>query len=289
MKIESMRLFAEVVKHGSFSRAAEHLDVSKGYLSQQLKQLEKALGKQLLVRNTRTMRLTSAGEILYEQAFRLTTFWADAQALLETGEDQRQGRVKCTAPVGLAHHVLWPLFREVLDAEPGISLSVHSGNTTHNLIRDHFDFAVRISNAPPEDMIARQLYRFPYIACATPEFTARHGLPDTPGALSKFDCLALVHWANWTFYRDDESQSIDIDARFAASDNEILKQACLEHRGIARLPAYMIENELASGRLRPVFDDYRGEERGVYLLYPQMSSRPARVKIFLDKLMNTYS
>lgn len=160
MNLERMCLFCEVVKQGSYTKAADLLGVSKGYLSTQIKKLELETGKQLLVRNTRTMRLTSAGEILFKQASKLPTFLQETQSLLSQGEDGLAGTVKFTAPVGLSTHLLWPVFQELMNKHNDINIWVDSSNTTHNLVADDFDFAVRITNTPPQDMIAKHLMRF---------------------------------------------------------------------------------------------------------------------------------
>ncbi len=287
-----MRLFAEVVKQGSFSRAADHLGVSKGYLSKHVKKLEVALGKQLLVRNTRTMRLTSAGEILYQQAKNLTGLWQQSKSLLEQSEQQLSGMVKCTAPVGVAKHILWPIFSQILRDHPEISIITPSGNDTHNLNVDDFDFAVRITNTPPQDMIARHLSHIEYVCCAAPQFIdqlSQQGIKlRTPAQLTHLDCLVLSHWNEWHFYNDKEVEKIKPKGKFVASDNDLLKQACIDGLGIARLPEYMVGKEIASQKLVRVLGDIKSDQRELYLIYPQMSARSSRVSLCLDKIINHF-
>ena len=286
MKIESIRLFAEVVKHGSYTRAADNLQVSKAFLSQQIKSLEQSFNKQLLVRNTRNMRLTSAGEVLLSQSKKLNSFCQETKALLDVTDEQLSGIVKCTAPVGLAKYLLSPIFTDLMKSAPDISIMVDSGNNLHNLINEDFDFALRLTNAPPQDMIAKPLTQVNYVCCATPKFAQQHGLPAHPTELNNFSCLVLSHWNTWTFSQQNQFSSIDISGKLIASDNDMLKQACLNHLGIARLPDYMIKQQLESGELRPVFTDYQSEQRQVYLLYPQMSSRPKRVTMCIEQIVN---
>ena len=285
--IEPMRLFAEVVKQGSYTKAAEHLGVSKGFLSKQVKQLEQLLGKPLLVRNTRVMRLTTAGELLYKEAVKLTTFWQHTKALIDAGEEELSGQIKCTAPMGVARHILWPIFSRLMDAQPDINVHIESGNTTHNLVADDFDFAVRITNTPPEDMVARHLTTINYYCCATPEFIKRYGQPASPNQLNKHKSLVLVHWPFWSFKLDDSWHKITPNSVFTSSDNELLKDACLNHRGIARLPEFMVKDELADGTLVNIFPEVQGDKRELYLIYPQQSARAKRVMMALDAI-DTY-
>lgn len=289
VKIEQMRLFAEVVKHGSYTQAADKLGVSKGYLSKQIKQLEQALGKPLLVRNTRVMRLTSAGEVLFKEATKLTTFWVKTKLLLDQAEEQLSGQVKCTAPVGIAHYILSPLFRSLINQQPDIRLLIDSGNNTHNLVADDFDFAIRITNTPPEDMVAIPLTQINYICCATPSFLAKQQAIQSPGDLQHMDCLVLSHWHQWTFEGKSVPATITPRGKFVATDNELLKQACINHLGVARLPEYMIKEELAQGGLVNLFPTINGDHRDLYLIYPQLSTRPKRVLMFLTAIREYFS
>lgn len=287
MKLEAMRLFAEVVKQGNYSRAAEHLRVSKGYLSQQVKSLEKALNKQLLVRNTRNMRLTPAGELLYERARLLTTFYQDTSALLNEHDDGLAGSVKCTAPSGLAKYMLFPKLQPLLQEYREISLMIDSGNYNHNLIAEDFDFAVRMTNTPPEDVVARKLGTVHYVCVATPKYIEQYGQPSHPSELHKYPCSALAHWKNWRFQEaTGERISIDVVSFFESSDNELLLQACFNHMALIRVPDYMVSKSIKNGELVQVLTEYAGEQKDIYLLYPQLSSRPKRVKLCLDHLQS---
>ena len=284
MKIEQMRLFAEVVKHGSYTKAADNIGVSKGYLSKQIKQLELALGKPLLVRNTRVMRLTSAGEILFNEASKLMTFWSKTKQLLDQSEEKLSGQVKCTAPVGIAHYILWPILGNLITTQPDIRLLIDSGNNTHNLVADDFDFAIRITKTPPEDMVAIHLAQVNYICCATPMFLAQQPTLESPKDLKSIDCVVLSHWQDWAFERELGTDTISPNGKFVASDNELLKRSCLDHVGVARLPEYMIKDELRKGTLENVFPTIKADHRELYLIYPQLSARPKRVTMFLNAI-----
>jgi len=289
MHIERMRLFAEVVKQGSFTKAADSLGVSKGYLSTQVKLLESELQKQLLVRNTRNMRLTSAGTAVFSNAEQLRSLWANTQALVSQQEDSFKGIVKCTAPVGLSKYLLWPMFNQLMQQHSEIKLLLTSGNLTHNLLTDDFDFAIRLTNTPPDDMVAIKLSDVNYICCASPEYLSENGSPKTPEQLNQYSTLALNHWHFWSFEHQQQHLKIDLNAQLLVSDNDILKAAALNHQGITRLPHYMIESELENGSLTPVLTDYQGETRAIYLLYPQLTGRPARVKYCLDFIREQFN
>lgn len=291
MNLERMRLFAEVVKRGNFSKAADYLDVSKAYLSTQIKNLEKDLGTQLLIRNTRNMRLTPAGETLLEQASKLSSFWHDTKALLQSSEDSVVGNVRFTAPSAMMKTLLMPVLRPIYQKYPGIHLVTDTGNTVHNLVSSRYDFAIRITNTPPEDMVAKKLMSYDYVCCATPSYFLQQSsekkepeeniIPRVPEDLSGHACLTLSYWNKWQFFKNDTSHTVELDGVYQCSENSPLKKAALMDLGIARLPRYIVEPELASGELVELFTDYANETRDVYLLYPQVSKRPERVSLVL--------
>lgn len=284
MQLERLKLFAELVKIGNFSRTAESLGVSKAYVSTQISLLEKALGKQLLIRNTRTMRLTSAGERLFQEADKLTAFWHNTKLLLEESEESIKGAIHFTAPTGIMRYCLLPVINSLTAHYPQVQVVCETGNQTHNLTRSHYDFAVRITNTPPQDMVAVKLFESDYVCCATPSYFEQYGKPTSPNELRQHACIALHYWNQWNFSLNGKVESIDVGAQQQYSDNDILKAAVLSGQGITRLPRYMIEQELKMGQLTALFEEQQAELRSVYLLYPHTSSRPARVTLLLDKI-----
>jgi len=284
MQLERLRLFAELVNHGNFSRTAEALGVSKGYLSKQIKILEAELNNQLLIRNTRAMRLTNAGQALYEQASKLTSFWQDSIGLLEKSDDRLKGTVRFTAPTALVKHALLHELIKIRRQYPDINIICESGNQTHDLITVPFDFAIRITTTPPEDMIAKPLCQFDYVCCATPEYLSAHPKPASPEELTRHTCIALSYWNQWLFKTQEGNINIDVQAEYQFSDNEVLKQAALLSQGITRLPCYMIKNELAQGRLVALFQDIENLKKEIYILYPQVKKRPERVNLVIAAL-----
>ena len=284
MHLERLRLFAELINRGNYSRTAEALGVSKGYLSKQIKSLEHELDAQLLLRNTRNMKLTAAGETLYQQAKRLVSFWPDTQKLLDESVDSLAGTVRFTAPTGFMEYVLLPVICDVREQYPDINIVSETGNQTYNLVSAPYDFAVRITNTPPEDMIAVKLMSSRYLCCASPDYLHRRGKPDTPEDLKHHDCVTLSFWKSWSFERDGEFVEVDLDGKLQFSDNAILKQSALHGQGITRLASYQIAKELEQGTLVELFEDFQPETRDIYLVYPQLMHRPERVKRVMDAI-----
>ena len=289
MHLEQLRLFAELVNHGSYTKTADVLGVSKAYISKQIKALESDLKCQLLLRNTRSMRLTSAGATLNERAQKLTSFWQETQQLIQRQEEELEGVVRFTAPTGLMQSALFQLVEVTHKMYPGIELICETGNETHNLVSEPYDFAIRITNTPPQDMVAVNLMTSNYVCCASPKFIAKHGQPTVPEELNDFSCISLFYWRNWSFMVSGKHAEVSVNAKYQFSDNSLLKQASLAGLGITRLPKYLIEEELAAGSLVPILKDYQGESRDVYLLYPQDLNRSERVKRILNVVKQCFA
>jgi DNA-binding transcriptional LysR family regulator len=289
MQLERLKLFAELVNKGSFTRTADYLGISKAHVSKQIKALETELATQLIIRNTRTMRLTSAGENLFEHANKLTTFWHDSKQLLETSESSLTGEVHFTAPTGLLKDILLPIINQLCEEHPNISITAETSNQTYNLISTPYDFAVRITNTPPEAVIARKLTSFHYVCCASPEYLSLNGTPNTPQQLSEHTCIALSYWKNWQFKDENHSYEVNTLAKFQFSNNEVLKQAALLSMGICRIPSYMAIQEFKKDLLIPLFQEIESEEKRIYLLFPQSIKRPERVNLVMNAIKKKLS
>lgn len=288
MQLERLRLFAELVNKGSFTQAAEYLGISKAHLSKQLKLLENELGTQLLIRNTRSMRLTSAGANLYTQANKLTSFWHDSKQLLDISESLLAGEVKFTAPTGLLKYDLLPLISELSEQQPDINITAETGNETFNLVTTPYDFAIRITNTPPEEVVARKLTQFEYTCCATPQYLVKYGTPTSPKELLQRSCISLSYWKNWQFAQNNQTFDINVPARYQFSNNEVIKQAGLDSLGICRLPSYMVKDELKSGQLLALFPQYEAEKKDIYILYTQSIKRAERVNLVIEAIKQHY-
>ena len=286
--IEKLVLLSEIVDSGSFTAAADKLGVSKGYLSQQVSQLEKQLKTQLLFRTTRKLQLTTAGDILLKQVPKLRAFCYETESRLLSLNHDSSGLLRIAAPQALAVNILSGVFDDFQQTYPDLSIQLITGNTPENLVESGFDLAIRITDAPPENMVAKKLMAIHYICCATPQYLDEKGTPQSPDDLKKHNCLALSHWSDWMFYAEDKIFKIAVEGNFSATDNQLLKQAGLNHRGIIRLPHYLIEKELTSGTLCRLLPGFQPERRALQLIYPPMINRPQKSRLCIDYLLQHF-
>ncbi|HEY4542872.1 MAG TPA: LysR family transcriptional regulator, partial [Noviherbaspirillum sp.] len=257
-----MAVFVEVIQRGSFTAAAEHLEISKAVVSKYVGRLEQRLGARLLNRTTRRQTLTEAGEALYRKASTaLADLGAAEESVLElTGKPR--GRLRVTAPAHFGDVFLARMFTAFKLRYPDISLDVDMDNRIIDMVKDRFDVAIRITSPRSSSLVARKLATVRSLTCASPAYLKRHGRPFTPADLREHECLnySLDRTPSEWQYRRPHGRWVAVRAQgsFRCNSEGMLKQAALDGLGILNIPDLFIQGELSEGRLVTVLDDYEG-------------------------------
>src|SRR5690606_34434544 len=175
--------FIRVVESGSFTAAADALEVSKAAVSKAVGRLEARLGARLLHRTTRRLTLTEAGEALYHGARRALSDLDAAEADVQALTGRPRGRLRVTVPVLVATEFLAPRLPEFERLYPEIVLDLDLDNRFIDLVSERFDLAIRLTTLSDSTLVARRLAEVRVVTCATPDYLDRHGTPETPAAL----------------------------------------------------------------------------------------------------------
>lgn len=191
-KIYAMQLFLCVAERESFTRAAESLGIPKGSISRQIQALENMLGTRLLHRTTRRVQLTQDGMVYYERARDLLANLDELDSLFQHDPASVSGRLRVDMPVSLARGLVIPKLREFLQLYPGIELELSSCDRMVDVIREGFDCVVRVGHLKDSGLIARPIGKLTMINCASPDYLARFGYPET---LDDLTSHAVVHYA----------------------------------------------------------------------------------------------
>jgi len=276
-RLESLALFAQVAETLSFTRAAERLGVSKGYLSEQVKRLERELGVALLIRSTRSVRLTEEGERIRRRMGQVRGTLVELERELEHADQGFSGELYITAPVLFTQCFLLELCHEFQAEHPELRVHLDVSYTSHDLGRDRFDLAFRSTRTPPDSMIARPLLHYRSRCCASPDYLARRGTPQRPDQLSEHDCLHYRHGDLWSF----DSEQAGTDGPLVVNDHRLLKRMALEGRGIIRVADYLVAQEVAEGRLVSLLEQDADEDRTIYMIYPSTLRQSAKLSAFI--------
>ena len=290
-EMDDLAAFAILIEAGSFTLAAQQLGCSKGQLSKRISQLESRFSVVLLQRTTRRLSLTAAGAALLPQAQALVVQVERARQALARLKDDMAGPVRMTVPVSLGETFFDGLLLEFSGKYPEVQIELDLSNNYRDLSRDGFDLAVRSEVGNDERLVARPLLAWHEMTCASPAYLEQYGEPLTPQALVEHRCLLNSHYSGreeWLYHQQHELLRVRVSGPFASNHYSLLKKAALAGAGIARLPSYLLQAELADGRLRWLLRDYQTRSMPMYLVHPYQGGLPKRTQVLADYLIGWF-
>jgi DNA-binding transcriptional LysR family regulator len=282
-------VFCTVADRGSFTKAAEALELSKGAVSKYVARLETRLGTRLLNRNTRRLSLTEAGEVFYRRA---------SGALAELREVERdvaeRGRVptgylRISAPTFYGAEILSRQLAGFHRAFPEISVDLVLENRIVDLVDERFDAAIRIAAPIDSSLVMRKLTDIPLVTCASPDYLARQGRPDAPEDLSDHECLIYTTAPRpheWSYLSEKGPYTVTVRGRFHLNDDHVIRQAAIDGLGIVRMPKLFLRELLDRGALVQLWPDDRAASLALAVVYPSRRELPAKVRAFTDFMVN---
>ncbi|POA19783.1 LysR family transcriptional regulator [Pseudomonas sp. FW300-N1A1] len=290
-EMDDLAAFAVLIDAGSFTLAAQQLGCSKGQLSKRISLLEARFNVVLLQRTTRRLSLTAAGAALLPQAQALVVQVERARQALARLKDDMAGPVRITVPVSLGETFFDGLLLELSREYPQVQIELELNNSYRDLSRDGFDLAIRSEVANDERLVARPLLAWHEVTCASPVYLEQFGEPRTPADLAEHRCLLNSHYSGreeWLYHQQHELLRVRVGGPFASNHYNLLKKAALAHAGIARLPSYLLQAELADGRLCWLLRDYQTRSMPMYLVHPYQGGLPRRTQVLADYLIGWF-
>lgn len=282
-------VFIAVVENGSFSKAAEKLGTSKSAVSKRVSVLENTLGVKLLHRTTRRLSLTGAGEQYYHYALKALTAASEGVDSVTQLQGKPKGLLKVSSPMSFGRLHLAPLVTDFLTHYPDITLNLVMDDKKVDLIEGGFDVAIRAGDMEDSTLIARRLASCRSVVCASPIYLQKHGTPSTPVELKEHNCIRFSYGHNaneWVFHGPDGTQKIKAEGNYQVNNSEALQQAALEGLGIARIPTFVIGQDISKGRLVPLLEHYSLPMQTFYVVFPERRYLPAKVRVFLDFIID---
>lgn len=288
-RFAAMQAFVAVVETGSFVRAGERLGLSATSVSRAVAALEAHLDVRLLYRTTRRVSLTDAGRTYYRYAVDLLADLAEAEAAVSADSRTASGVLRLSAPVTFGVLHLAPLLPRFRQQHPGLTLDLSLDDRITDLVEEGRDLAVRISRELlATTLVARPLTSTQLVVCAAPSYLARFGAPQSPEELGRHQCL-LYSYADqagqWAFRAPDGSvHHVAVKGVMIANNGDVLRLAALAGEGIVVQPSFIVGDDLLSGRLVPLLQDYALPPLKVYAVYPGRRHLPAKVRLFIEFL-----
>jgi DNA-binding transcriptional LysR family regulator len=285
---QQLTVFVRVAESGSFSQAARDLRMSQPSVSRIVTVLEERLGVKLLIRTTRSSRLTEAGSAFLDKARDLLTGMDDAEHAARKSETL-EGTIRLALPILYGTRAIMPLVFSFLAAYPNLRVEITMADERQNLVVEGVDLAIRIGALSDSTFGGRRIASLERIVVASPRYLTEHGTPTTPGELAAHECI-LGHGAlgrgSWQFKQADTVLSIDISGRLFINSAPGIMAASVQGLGLAIVSDVMSSDERADGRLVRVLEKYTLDPVDVYAVYPG-GPRPSRkVRVFIDHLID---
>ncbi|GAB3257239.1 LysR family transcriptional regulator [Chitinimonas naiadis] len=288
-RLEAIRIFVRVAELGSFTQAAEGLNLPKASVSTAVKQLEAVLGTRLLHRTTRKVQLTQDGQAFFERSQDLLADMDELQTMFQSSEATLTGRLRVDMPSRVARNIVIPRLPEFMQQHPDLALELSSTDRRVDLVREGFDCVLRVGTLGDASLIARPVGQLHQINCASPAYLQRYG---TPRSLADLDRHLMVHFqpqfgakpVGWEYVDDAGNQRLPMAGALTVNNTDAYEAACLAGFGLIQVPGSGVRHLLESGQLIEVLPEYRAAPMPVSLLYANRRHLPRRVQVFMNWL-----
>ena len=288
-RFQSMQLFTRIVELGSFTRAAEDLQLPRASVTLAVQDLEKRLGTRLLQRTTRHVSTTPDGQAYYARCQRLLADLEEAESAFGSALLKPRGKLRVDLQGTLARHFVLPRIGEFCERYPDVELEIGLGDRLVDLVREGVDCVLRGGELRDSTMVARRVALLQQVTCASREYLRRHGTPTTVDALRGHQAVNFLSQRTgkplpFDFLVDDVARSVQLKGPVAVSDADAYHACCAAHLGLIQVPRYHIAPRLADGSLCEVLADCRPASMPVSVLYPHSRQLSPRVRVFVDWL-----
>lgn len=284
-RFEAMTTLIAAIDGGSLSAASRQLGMPLATVSRKVSELEAHLRTQLVVRTSRKLLLTEAGDA-YVAASRRVIEQIDEAERTASGEYRApQGHLTITAPIMFGRMHVTPVVLAFLQAYPEVDVRLVLADHVVHLIDDHVDLAVRIGPLPDSAMVATRLGEIRRVTCASPEYLAIRGTPETLDAIPVHACVmfeGLYSSSVWSFGRGKQAVTLPVRPRFAVNTADAAIAAAVAGAGITRVLSYQVSDAVAEGKLLLLLQPFEPEPLPVHLVYPAPSLLTLKLRAFLD-------
>jgi DNA-binding transcriptional LysR family regulator len=286
-----METFVAVVEAGSFSAAARRLNHGQPAVSKSVAQLEEHLGARLLLRSTRGLTATDAGQRFYEHARRAIEEADHAEQAVHESSAGLSGRLRIGAAVTFARLHVLPALKTFLDRHPGLQLDIILDDRSIDLLEEGVDVALRMGALDDSSMTARRISQSRRLVVATPQYFAEMGVPETPAELSRHQAIVYSPRGggeSWSFSQNGTEVAVMVSGRVRVSAAEGIRTAVLGHMGLAVASEWMFSPELADGTVQAVLTDWQLPSVDLWAVFPagRMVTTKARAFVaFVEEVL----
>ncbi|HCS44032.1 MAG TPA: LysR family transcriptional regulator [Pseudomonas sp.] len=291
--LQSMRLFARLAELGSFTKAAESLDIGRPQVTRYIQELESSLGVRLFQRTTRKVTLTAEGERFYERVQDILGSISAATSMFDRSGATLEGRLRIDIPTAFAQVQFMDGLKEFTTAFPRINLVLGVTDRTVDLVGEGIDCALRIGELPDSTLIARPVGMATMVTCAAPNYLHEHSEPKTLEDLVSHRGVNFLSGQSnrtlpWHFSVEGQDRAYISNTGITVTESNAYVQCGVAGFGIIQAPGIAVGQFLSSGALVEILKPYRPHPRPVTVLYPSRTHLAPQVQVFLEWLQERF-
>ncbi len=287
-RLNGITTFVRAVEAGSFSLAAERMNLTRSAVGKTIARLEQRLGVLLFQRTSRKQKLTTEGQAYYERCVRALAELDTAEAELNSGRLQPQGVLRISAPKLIGRHCITPVLTTLIERYPDLQIEMIYSDRVADLIEDGLDLAVRIGPlADSTSLVARPLGQQHQALCASPAYLARHGVPESVSALNGHRAIAYHRGGQDLVWQTlfAHTPGLTLDIRLRLDDLHSLTDAAIAGVGLAWLPDWQLAQFIRNRQLTAVLPELQLLPTEIHVVWPQTRFLPAKTRIAIDTLL----
>lgn len=284
-----LEVFARMVSAGSMSAAGRELGLSPAVVSKRLRRLEDRLGTRLMNRTTRQISLTEAGQGFYERVVAILAGLEDAEAFVSRRSNTAKGTLKISAPTSFGRMHIAPHLKTFFKQNSDIQINLNLHDDMTDIVGEGYDLAIRIAELKDSSLVARKLAPVRRILCATPEYLAENGTPDSLADLEHHTCISNHNSDTWKLENDEEIFHFRPSGPIQTNSSEVVREAVLSGAGIALRSTWDIGENINSGQLQQVLPQFESSRLvAIHAIYASKTFLPLKVRLFIDYLAELY-
>lgn len=288
-ELQNIAIFYQVVESGSFSKAANKLNIAKSSVSKRIRALEENLNVILIQRSTRQLCITDEGWSLYKHSQRIMLELEQARNVAAQLSEVPQGTLRVSAPPLFGRSVIAPLLPKFQTLYPKVFIDLYLTEKYSEIIAEGFDLSLRMGELPDSGLVMQSLCNIDIVLCASPGYLENNGTPENLSELAHHDCIVWqpdekLMSDTWFLQRKGKTEKVRVNKKIITNDHTAIKNILLENGGISALPIYIIRKEIQNGELVPLLASYQQVHFPVSILYPQRENIPPKTRAFVSYL-----
>lgn len=288
-RLQAMQAFVRVVESGTFTKAADSLEMPKSTVTRLVQTLETHLRTKLLNRTTRRVSVTPDGAAYFERATQLLSDLDELEGAMTQARKAPRGRIRVDVPGTLGREILIPALPRFCERYPDIQVDLGVSDRAVDLISDQVDCVIRAGEITDQSLVARRIGELRYVICATPEYLKRHGTPADPSELESAPHCVVAYVSARTgrqfpFTMTRDGQTTEFWGRTIVSVNDAgaYIAAGLASLGVVRVAEFNARPHLQRGELVPLFAGWQNPPVPLYVAYPPNRHLSNKLRVFVD-------